>query len=85
MFWKKESPWLGWHKEDKPDDESEESGDDEDIIKDGQCDEQPMESLAEFLPLHNEYSDCIAWKYDDVKDISNKVDDYQEHLEHQQK
>ena len=44
-----------------------------------------MEGLTKFLPLHNEYGDCIAWKYDDVKYISNKVDDYQEHLEHPQK
>ena len=59
-----------------PDDKGEESSNDEDIIKHGKSDEEPVESLLEFFPLHNEYSDSVAWKHDASKDIFNRIDDY---------
>ena len=67
-----------------PDDEGEESSNKEDIIKHGKSDEEPVESLLEFFPPHNEYSDSVAWKSDASKDISNRIDDYQEDPEHRQ-
>ena len=74
--------WI--QKQNIPDDEGEESGDDEDIIKHGKCNEEPVESLLELFPLHNKNSDGVAWKSKATKEISNKVDDYQEDPEHRQ-
>ena len=59
-----------------PDDEGEESSNNEDIIKHGKSDEEPMESLSKFFPLHNKYSDGVAWKHDDIREISYKIDEW---------
>ena len=67
-----------------PDDEGEESSNKEDIIKHGKSDEEPVESLLEFFPLHDKNSDGVAWKSNASKGISKKVDDYQEDPEHRQ-
>ena len=71
-------------KQNIPDDKGEQSSDDEDIIKHSKCNEEPVESLLEFFPLHDEYRDCVAWKHDATKDMSNKGNDYQEGQEHRQ-
>ena len=65
-----------------PDDEGEESSNDKDIIKHGKRNKEPVESLLEFFPPHNEYSDGVTWKSDE--NISNRIDDYQEDPENRQ-
>ena len=47
-------------KEDTPDAKSEESSNDEDIIKDSKCNEQLVKSLSKIFPLHDKYGDTVA-------------------------
>ena len=67
-----------------PDDECEESGDDEDIVKHCKSNQQLVESFLELFPFHDADSEQISWQHDGVNDILERIDVYQVVLEHQQ-
>ena len=44
-----------------------------------------MESFSELFPPHDDDSESISYKHDDVNEILDIIEDYQAVLEHQQK
>ena len=68
-----------------PDAESEESSNDEQIIKDCQSNQQPVESFSELFPLHDDDSDSISLKHNHISVILDQQDSYLKVRERQQK
>ena len=71
--------------QDTPDDESEEGGHNEDIIKHCKSNQQFVESFSELFPFHDDDCQSISYKHDDINDTLDRIDDYQAVLEHQHK